>query len=225
MQIQDILNIAVTILGALGGGAAIVLAASGWLGKLWAARILESERAKHGQELEGIKAKYLQEIEAMRAKFGFDLEGIRANYSQQLEALKTTFLLDVERRKTSLKKSEFIFQKEFEAASAMVALIRSIRPTLVHPDMDWYEACDEIARSFDRHERVLEAYLTAHGAVLEESVRDKVGTCIAIASGGKFLDDPVEVPTSLNKDANRFYEELVAVESALLTVVRSQATH
>jgi hypothetical protein len=46
MTIQDILATAGAVILSLGGGALIVLAFSTWLGKVWADRILEKERAE-----------------------------------------------------------------------------------------------------------------------------------------------------------------------------------
>jgi hypothetical protein len=42
----------------LGGGGAIVLAMSTWLGKVWANRILAQDRARYSKEIEGLKADF-----------------------------------------------------------------------------------------------------------------------------------------------------------------------
>ena len=47
MKLGDILYIAGAIVFSLGGGAALVIALSSWLGKLWAQRIIQSEAAEH----------------------------------------------------------------------------------------------------------------------------------------------------------------------------------
>lgn len=44
------------ILTALGGGSAIVFALSGWLGKVWAERLMARETAAHTKELESLRA-------------------------------------------------------------------------------------------------------------------------------------------------------------------------
>lgn len=53
---NEIWNIAGAILVALGGGGAIVLLMSSWLGKVWANRILESEKAKFQTEFALLKS-------------------------------------------------------------------------------------------------------------------------------------------------------------------------
>ncbi|GHE21773.1 hypothetical protein [Halomonas urumqiensis] len=55
MTVLDILSIGASIIASLGGGAVIVFALSNWLGKLWAERLMESERHQHVIELEELK--------------------------------------------------------------------------------------------------------------------------------------------------------------------------
>lgn len=45
-------NTAAAVLGSLGGGAVLVFAFSSWLGKVWATRIADAERARFPKELE-----------------------------------------------------------------------------------------------------------------------------------------------------------------------------
>ena len=49
MNWEDVFKIIVAALGAVGGAAFIILVLSSWLGKLWAARILQNEQAKLNQ--------------------------------------------------------------------------------------------------------------------------------------------------------------------------------
>ena len=48
-------NTAAAVLGSLGGGAILVFAFSSWLGKVWATRIADAERARFAKELEGYR--------------------------------------------------------------------------------------------------------------------------------------------------------------------------
>lgn len=57
MAWSDVLKVVLGVLASLGGGGAIVLAMSGYIGKIWAARILERERAQHAKELEELRSK------------------------------------------------------------------------------------------------------------------------------------------------------------------------
>ncbi|HBL6966821.1 TPA: hypothetical protein LSH94_003064 [Morganella morganii] len=131
----------------------------------------------------------------------------------------------LENYKIKLKKSEFIFQKEFEAASEIVALIRSLLPTYNYPDMDWHDACDEIAQNFSQIEINLKRYLAKNGAILQKIDIDLIECCIGMAGESKFEINSPEVPDSANKAANELYEKLKEVEKNLLHQIHSQSDH
>jgi hypothetical protein len=63
------LKIVLGVIGSLGGGGAIVLGLSGWLGKVWAERLMEKERHEHAKVLESDRAKYGKELEELKAKY------------------------------------------------------------------------------------------------------------------------------------------------------------
>ena len=86
---DEILVTLAAILVSLGGGGAIVFALSGWLGKVWADRIMAKDRHQHSQAIEELKSRLSCEIEEYKAR---------------------------------LRNWEFAFRREYEAASALVAL-------------------------------------------------------------------------------------------------------
>lgn len=61
MSLLDALNIVVAGVVSIGGGGAIVLGLSSWLGKVWADRLMESEKATHDRDLERLRSE-LQHI-------------------------------------------------------------------------------------------------------------------------------------------------------------------
>ncbi|PTU29128.1 hypothetical protein [Stenotrophobium rhamnosiphilum] len=149
----------------------------------------------------------------------------KAKHDSALEGLRNNFLLDAERFRTALKKSEFIFQKEYEAASALVALIRAIQPRYSHPDMDWHEACDDIALEFGPIEKKLENFLATHGAALSEKARDLLARTIGRAAEGKFdAVGPDQVSQEANAQAEHLFEELQELEKMLVARVHEQAS-
>ena len=191
MPLTQILEISGAILSSIGGGTLILFAFSNWIGKVWADRLMEKEKAKHAADLEGLKA---------------------------------NFLLDTEKYKTALKKSEFIFQKEYEAASTLIALLREIQPTLSHPEMDWYEACDEIALNFPEIERKLERFLATHGAVLQPAARTLMLQSITRAAEEQFeAPDPDHISVQANTAADRLIRDLQKIERLLLERVHGQS--
>lgn len=191
MILTEILGISATILGTLGGGSAIIFSMSNWLGKLWAKRLMEHQKAEYARELESIKSKLLQEAESYKIK---------------------------------LKKSEFIFEKQYEASSELVALVRKFLPPLLHQDMDWHEACDEIAKDFEFIAKELELFLSKHGAILGDSPKDLLSHAIGLASYHQFDVSNLKVPISANKAANELYEKLLAAEKCLTSQLLNQTS-
>ncbi|MEM7680036.1 MAG: hypothetical protein AAF182_03430 [Pseudomonadota bacterium] len=61
MSETSIWEIVFAIIGAFGGAGAIILALSSWFGKVWANRIMQSDKAKHDSELEKLRANLLRE--------------------------------------------------------------------------------------------------------------------------------------------------------------------
>ena len=148
----------------------------------------------------------------------------KAEYAQELESLRNRLTQDTESYKIKLKKSEFLFQKEYEAVSEFVALKRSFMPTYSHPNMDWYEACDEIAHDFHKIEIALGSYLSKHGAVLKPEVKELLSYSIGVAGENKFEITSPEVPRNANKAADELYEKLGKAEESLLEQVHSQSS-
>lgn len=56
MAIKEVIEIATAIVFSLGGPSLLVIALSTWLGKVWAARVLEKDRLKYHSELEKYKS-------------------------------------------------------------------------------------------------------------------------------------------------------------------------
>ena len=67
MNLQEIFAIAGAVVVSLGGGGAIVVGISSWLGKVWANRILENQKAEHQKEIEGYKSELQKELERLNA--------------------------------------------------------------------------------------------------------------------------------------------------------------
>jgi hypothetical protein len=56
MTIADAWRVALAVLASLGGGSLIVAALSSWLGKVWADRLMQRDRAKYSEELEKLRS-------------------------------------------------------------------------------------------------------------------------------------------------------------------------
>ena len=69
---QEQIEVASIIIGTVGSAGAIIFGLSNWLGKVWANRLMESEKQKYAQDLELLKAeislKSQTEIERLKAE-------------------------------------------------------------------------------------------------------------------------------------------------------------
>lgn len=81
MDIQTIFSISAAFLASLGGGVVIVFGASAWLGKVWANRLLESDKFGYAKELAAIKTQ-LENNQTDRVR---KLESQLKHYERQME--------------------------------------------------------------------------------------------------------------------------------------------
>ena len=151
-------------------------------------------------------------------------EQLKASNTRELERIKAELLYDIESYKVKLKKSEFLFQKEFEAASEFSRLMQSIHPGFNHPMMDWYEACDFIARSFGSIERKLNVFLAKYSAALCDDERKILTSSISDAGYGKFESTDEEVSAEANQQAAKLYTDLLELEKQMIGRVRDQSS-
>ena len=80
MSWQEVLGVGVIVIGSLGGGGVIILGLSGYLGKLWADRFMETERSRHQQELERLRADLHASNETTLAGMRTELEIYRERH-------------------------------------------------------------------------------------------------------------------------------------------------
>jgi hypothetical protein len=73
-MIRELFETAFAVLISLGGGGAIVVALSAWLGKIWAERLMERERLAHDKELEHLRTELLARHTAQLEHFKAELE-------------------------------------------------------------------------------------------------------------------------------------------------------
>jgi hypothetical protein len=148
----------------------------------------------------------------------------KAKYAEQMEEFKKKLTFETESHKVRLKKSELLFAKEFDAASSLVSLIKDITPTYSHPQMDWHQACDEIAHSFGKIEGLLRNYIRTNGAVLTAEIKKLIAECEGIAGENNFDVVDGDVPESANTAADALYKKLELAEAMILAQVRNQVT-
>ena len=131
MTISDVWRVALAVLTSLGGGAVIVLALSSWLGKVWANRILEGERAKYAAEMERLRS---------------SLE--RTNRLLQGEIEKTIFV------------SKTHFETEFRALEQIWRYISTVRARMA-PLRPQFDIVDVRQTQEERLQERFEPFVTA----------------------------------------------------------------
>ena len=146
----------------------------------------------------------------------------KAKQVKDLEEFKKELQNSTEKYKVKLKKSEFIFSKQFEATSTLVAIYRDVSPRFIYPDMDYYDACDQIALNFENIERKLHMFLYIHGAVLSEEVKDLICLCIGLAGEYKFHMDSPEVSFSASAAADALFCYLRQAENKMTIQIFDQ---
>ena len=102
-----------------------------------------------------------------------------------LQAGQANLDRQVESHKASLRKSEFLFEKEFEATLGLNAILREIVPDPYHRDMDYEDACEAIASNLERIVGIIERFLDLHSASLLPQAVDLIGEASNAASWGK----------------------------------------
>jgi hypothetical protein len=132
MQLTELFEISAAVLASLGGGGVIVLAFSSWLGKVWAARLMEKEKAHYQKELEDFKAQLSREGErnaqTLREKLALYKEGIQPVVELVLRSqvdrasVTPTVLAEFERRRLadSAMLGMFAAPQVFEAYNALI---------------------------------------------------------------------------------------------------------
>jgi hypothetical protein len=141
-----------------------------------------------------------------------------------VERLKHEIQQELESYKTKLKKSEFLFEKEFVAASEFIALHRRFYPRYRFRETEWDDACEDFAHQFRDVEKALEAYLADHGAALSKNILDQISDAIGQVGAGKFEVSADNVSFEGVKTASKVLELLEEVEHELREVVRTQSS-
>lgn len=137
----------------------------------------------------------LSVVSAAIAKFVTDhaskkwLQEHKGELDKALEAHRASLSRETETHKLTLKRQELLFARELEAADAFMAVWRKLWPQYSHPEMDWHDACDDVAHRLGSVEAMLEDYLERHAVAIGASVRQKIEHARSQAASNKFFAD------------------------------------
>ncbi|RWX52686.1 hypothetical protein EDI28_26090 [Photobacterium chitinilyticum] len=152
------------------------------------------------------------------------LEKVKSENAKELEKTKNELLSGTESYKVRLKKSEFIFEKQFEAGSHFSGLVAHLTPTpkTLLEAYDSYtdelaltgERCDDIIKS-------LEHFLCQYSAIVDEDTREKISVVIedAVSARYKFRNNPHKLS---NNEVNFINVKLREIEKLLISKFTAQ---
>ncbi|EPW5502388.1 hypothetical protein ACWM6O_004319 [Vibrio vulnificus] len=92
MLLEDVLKIGAAIVASLGGASILVIAASSWLAKVWANRILENEKGQIQKEIESIKANNQIYLDALSNSSLLYVESQKVVSIERTAAIKSLWL-------------------------------------------------------------------------------------------------------------------------------------
>ncbi len=135
----------------------------------------------------------------------------------------------LEKVKVELRKSEFLFQKKFQAASQFIALSYRLRPRSSHSEDTPIDPYLDFVGTFGRVQKELEQYREAHAAALPRETLDRLDAVIDKAREGTVA---VELGRQQSPDgwpsdhalqlAGEVAGELKAIQDELWEAIRSQ---
>jgi len=114
---DEYLKISATIITALGGSGAIILGLANYLGKLWANRLMATEKAKHDRELEELRTQLYKVNQEELAKFHSEIEVYKQTQLREHSDKLAIYRVTIDMVATMLAKVEMIVIKNKQQLS------------------------------------------------------------------------------------------------------------
>ncbi|PQJ84543.1 hypothetical protein [Aliivibrio sifiae] len=102
------------------------------------------------------------------------------------ESISNIYKKELEVHKFYLKNSEMVFKYKLEASKKLYKIRQSIIPKITNSDMDWDDAKEEIASSFEVYEKALDEFLCEYQATLSADVLKRICDAVSACSKGQF---------------------------------------
>jgi hypothetical protein len=164
------------------------------------------------------KAKNLatkEDIEEITKK----VENIKKDNQIELSKIQESIDIKIELEKLKSKNTELYFQKQLEATKELYKLRSKILPEYRMPDMDWDDACQDIAHNFKEIEEDIENYTIEYFSVLSKDIISKIDAAKNSASEGKF-EDPSDLKS--HQLADSIWKRIDEANSELKAYVELQ---
>lgn len=111
---------------------------------------------------------------------------IELNFDKHLETFKSELTKEVERLRLSLKNSEIFFSRQLSALTELRKMSRKMLPRKSHPEMDFHDACWDVATEFSKHADNLDEFLYNHEPVLPPEILKLVEKAAVLSNEGSF---------------------------------------
>lgn len=149
------------------------------------------------------------------------LQKQKAELGQETERLKGELAKETETHKLKLRKQELLFEKQLEAAVEFFALRRRFEPKYRYPEMDWYEALEDLIQNFSDAEKALQEFSAKHGPILSAPSRKDIESCTQMASAEKFSGVPGAMTKRAGEVAETFLETMKKIEESFVKELKS----
>lgn len=170
MNIEDVFAVSAAILSSLGGSALIVAAFSSWLGKVWANRILETDKLKYASEIEAIKSELYRETERQKITFSLYFEGQFRLYNELWLALSELNEQVDKLWKSATRSNLRAFMRSVHAAK------RQIRNSAVLIEKQHYDNIQKVLSTFEQYQHGKETLI--NGRTIDELSESDINTII-----------------------------------------------
>lgn len=136
------------------------------------------------------------------------LEAERSANKEKLALLQRDVSKEVEHLKSKLKFNEKFLENQLEASFKLYKIMKDIVPDKKYPEMDWCEACDQIAHDFEKTEKRLSEFLEAHYTTLPPEIYELLQGAEYLCSDGKLEIEGPEIPGYLNDNADKVFQNI-----------------
>lgn len=128
--------------------------------------------------------------------------------SKVLEAERAQFAIELESHKNQLKYDTLFFEHLYDASNDLYKITQQVILKKRYPEMDWEEACEDMALNFEQNEEKLDQFLQKYYTALPPEIVESINRCISNCSEGKFEVIDLAVSRQGRKFAGEVYEIL-----------------
>ena len=94
---------------------------------------------------------------------------VKADFTKELEEIKSKNVLTTEQYKVQLKKSEFFFEKQFEASLEFWKFFYNILPKKQSVMDEWEDAMIELADDLDTHQNYIDTFISKYNILFSNN--------------------------------------------------------